>query len=124
MITRIFAFLVFLLPVSAAAGDVQLLMFEEKGCYWCGKWNLEISDIYPKTQEGRTAPLRRLNVHQEIPPEYSLDTLPFYTPTFVVIKDGTEIGRIEGYPGEDFFWGLLGRILEPLPEFEDAKGAS
>ena len=124
MIARIFAFLIYLLPVSAVADDVQLLMFEEKGCYWCDKWNSEISDIYPKTQEGRTAPLHRLNVHKEIPTEYSLETQPFYTPTFVVIKDGTEIGRIEGYPGEDFFWGLLGRILEPLPEFEDAKGAS
>ena len=25
--------------------------------------------------------------------------------------DGNEVSRIEGYPGEDFFWGLLGRML-------------
>lgn len=124
MITRIFTLLILLLPAPAVAGDVQLLMFEEQGCYWCTKWDSEISQIYPKTQEGRTAPLIRLNVHRDIPAEFTLDVAPFYTPTFVVVKDGQEVGRVEGYPGEDFFWGLLGRILEPLPEFEDAKGAS
>ena len=34
-----------------------------------------------------------------------------FTPTFVLVDDGREIGRIEGYPGEDFFWGLLERLL-------------
>jgi hypothetical protein len=38
-----------------------------------------------------------------------------YSPTFVLAQDGQEIGRIEGYPGEAFFWGLLERLLEQLP---------
>jgi len=29
-----------------------------------------------------------------------------------LLEDGTEIGRIEGYPGEDFFWGLLTQMME------------
>ena len=33
------------------------------------------------------------------------------TPTFVLMEDGAEAGRIEGYPGEDFFWGLLGQMI-------------
>jgi hypothetical protein len=35
-----------------------------------------------------------------------------FTPTFVLLVDGVERNRIEGYPGEDFFWGLLGRMLD------------
>ncbi len=39
-----------------------------------------------------------------------------FTPTFVLFDDGREIGRIEGYPGEDFFWGLLQNLVpEPKP---------
>jgi hypothetical protein len=29
----------------------------------------------------------------------------------VLVENGAEIGRIEGYPGEDFFWGLLKQML-------------
>lgn len=38
-----------------------------------------------------------------------------YTPTFVLIENGEELGRIEGYPGDAFFWGLLDRLLQKLP---------
>ncbi len=124
MMTRIFAFLLLIFPAAATAGDVKLLMFEETGCYWCAQWNADIANIYPKTQEGRTAPLHRVNIHNSLPVDVALKSPPVYTPTFVVVDDGQEIGRIEGYPGEDFFWGLLGRILKPLPEYKNAKGAS
>ncbi len=30
------------------------------------------------------------------------------------LENGLEIGRIRGYPGEDFFWGLLGEMIEKL----------
>jgi len=123
MITRLFAFMLLILPIGATAGQVKLLMFEEAGCVWCERWNDEVSSIYPKTQEGRTAPLQRINIHSSLPQDITLNSQPVYTPTFIVVDDGHEIGRIEGYPGQDFFWGLLGRILKPLPEFKDAKGA-
>lgn len=99
-------------------------MFEEAGCVWCAKWDAELSEIYPKTPEGRAAPLVRLDVHDVIPKTLTLKSRPIYTPTFIVVDDGVEVGRIEGYPGEDFFWGLLARILQPLPEFKTAKGAT
>ena len=34
-----------------------------------------------------------------------------FTPTFVLVDGNREIGRIEGYPGEDFFWGRLERLM-------------
>jgi hypothetical protein len=36
------------------------------------------------------------------------------SPTFVLIESGKEIGRIVGYPGADFFWGLLAQLIEKL----------
>lgn len=107
-----------LLPQTAAA-DVVLLMAEERGCYWCAQWNEEISLIYPKSAEGRTAPLQRYDLHSETP-DVAFARRVSFTPTFVLVQDGAEVGRIEGYPGEDFFWGLLGQMLEragiPLDE--------
>ena len=95
---------------GAAASDPILLMAEETGCYWCAKWNEEIAHIYPKTAEGRTAPLHRYDVHSETP-DVAFERRVHFTPTFILVDDGREVGRIEGYPGEDFFWGLLGQML-------------
>ena len=50
-----------------------------------------------------------------------LDDLTF-TPTFAVVENGWEVGRIRGYPGDDFFWGLLGQILARLAPGEVVSG--
>ncbi len=102
--------LALLLPIPALA-DTYLLMAEEKGCGWCARWNAEIAPIYPKTAEGRAAPLRRYDLHATTP-DVQLQRSVRFTPTFLLIEDGREVGRIEGYPGEDFFWGLMGVMLD------------
>ena len=92
--------------------DLFLYMAEEEGCYWCGRWNKEIGGIYPNTQEGKSAPLRRYDLHSEQPEGVELKMGVNFTPTFLLVSKGKEVGRIEGYPGEDFFWGLLGMLFE------------
>ncbi|MGC9370858.1 MAG: hypothetical protein ACP5DX_15070 [Paracoccaceae bacterium] len=92
-------------------------MFEQKGCAYCIMWHDEIGPIYPKTQEGRTAPLVTQNLRAELPEGVSVTSRPLFTPTFVLLRDGQEIWRLEGYPGEDFFWGLLNKRLQEEPEW-------
>ncbi|MGB7432817.1 MAG: hypothetical protein WA921_10170 [Ahrensia sp.] len=94
-----------------AAPRVTLIMVEEKGCMWCARWNAEIADIYPKTPEGAAAPLRRLDIREKRPDDITFQRPLTFTPTFVLVVEGKEVSRIEGYPGEDFFWGLLGQML-------------
>ena len=98
------------LPASANA-ETFLLMAEETGCAWCARWNEEISDIYPKTAEGQAAPLVRFDLHGAHPEGVEFSRRVHFTPTFILVEDGREVGRIEGYPGEDFFWGLLSMML-------------
>ncbi len=87
-------------------------MFETRSCSWCKAWNREVGGIYHKTPESRAAPLRRVDL--DAPRPSDLAALPgiVYTPTFVLVEDGREVGRIQGYPGADHFWGLLGMLLE------------
>lgn len=87
------------------------MMAEETGCIWCARWNAEIAPIYPKTAEGAAAPLRRVNLQDPIPDDIALVRRVNFTPTFVLLVDGVEKSRIEGYPSEDFFWQLLGQML-------------
>lgn len=107
----IFSIALCLSSALSAAADSVLVMVEEKGCVWCARWNDEIAHIYPKTSEGKAAPLRRMDIHAARPDDLTFNQSLNFTPTFVLMVDGQEVSRIEGYPGEDFFWGLLGQML-------------
>ncbi len=100
------------LPGAAMASDLRLYMIEQVGCVYCAQWNEQVGDAYPLTAEGRAAPLERLDLRAAPPEGVSFRSHPVYTPTFILVRDGQEIDRIEGYPGEDFFWGLLRMMLE------------
>lgn len=100
-----------MVPARAA----ELVMFEEAGCGWCERWNNEIGIVYHQTREGRRAPLRRVDIHERRPPDLAHVRVVNFTPTFVLMEDGREYGRIVGYPGENFFWPLLNDLLAKLP---------
>lgn len=100
---------------GTCAFSAELLMVEEEGCFWCEAWNNEISHIYPKTVEGKSAPLRRIDIDENLEQVVVLKRSVHFTPTFLLVEDGQEVSRIEGYPGEDFFWGLLEKMLNELP---------
>jgi hypothetical protein len=99
------------LPLPARA-ETFLFMAEEVGCAWCARWNEEVSEAYPKTAEGKTAPLVRFDLHGATPEGVTFKQRVRFSPTFILVEDGVEVGRIEGYPGEDFFWGLLSMMLQ------------
>ena len=107
MIRLAAAALALMMSATTALAQAQLVMFEEAGCMWCARWNDEVADIYPLSAEGVVAPLVRLQIDDPVPADLTLQRRVTFTPTFVLAVDGVETGRIEGYPGEDFFWGLL-----------------
>ncbi len=99
---------------NSFASAAELVMFRRDGCPWCRTWAYEIGPIYGKTDIGRRAPLRMVDIHRDRP-EISLKSPIIYTPTFVLVEKGREVGRIEGYTGDHFFWGLLEGLLQQLP---------
>lgn len=112
----------FILMIVAAlpAGAAELVMFEQKGCVWCQRFDREIAPAYDKTSEGKRAPLRRLDIANPIPSDLAFIGRERFTPVFVLIDSGREIGRIRGYPGDVFFWGLLANLIERLDRGESA----
>jgi len=95
----------------------ELVMVEQPGCAWCLRWDHEIAAIYPKTPEGQAAPLRRENLHAQ-PTDLTYARKVQFTPTFILFENGVELARIEGYPGESFFWGLLDMMLRQNTEYK------
>ena len=113
--------LALLLALSAPAGAAELVMVEEPGCPWCARWDAEIAPAYANSPEAELAPLRRIGLNAPRPDDLSFDAPLRITPTFVLVDGGEEVARIEGYPGEDFFWPLLGQMLDQLPEEEASE---
>ena len=42
-----------------------------------------------------------------------------FTPTFILTKNLKEIARIEGYIGDDLFWGMLEVVLKRETNFDE-----
>lgn len=107
--------MVVLIVQTAPARTAELVMFESEICEWCDAWHAEIGPIYSKTDEGKRAPLRIVDIHDARPDDLVDVEGARFTPTFVLLGDeGHEVGRINGYPGEGFFWGLLGKLIDEL----------
>jgi len=119
---RALAALCAVVVLASAADAAELLMYRRAGCPWCATWDREIGPIYPKTDIGRRVPLRMVDLDRGDTPAVRTRSPVRYTPTFVLVENGREIGRIEGYPGDAFFWGLLERLVEQLPS-RPPKGA-
>lgn len=86
-------------------------MFERKGCAYCARWDREIGAAYGLTEEGRQAPLRKINL-EDGQPGLALDSPVRFSPTFVLMKDGREVGRITGYMNDAMFWGLFSKMVQ------------
>ncbi|MFA5899074.1 MAG: thioredoxin family protein [Hyphomicrobium sp.] len=103
--------LALLLPFGDA-WSAEMIMFNQRGCPWCIRWQQEIGPIYPNSPEGRYAPLRVVDIRDTLV-DVQLKKPVTITPTFVLVDKGQEIGRVTGYPGADFFWDLLSEIIPP-----------
>ena len=114
---RKMGFLIFALPI--VCGNLmaaELIMVEQQGCYYCLEWKDQLGHIYPKTPEGKYAPLKTIDI-TEVDQLKGLQRDVIFTPTFVLMEDNKELGRLEGYSGEDFFWELLELILEKETDY-------
>jgi len=106
--------LVALLP-APSVDAAELVYFGSSSCPVCEAWDREVGDIYPKTEESKTLPLREHDLHDEKPADLTFIKGVIFTPTFVAVEDGREIGRIVGYMGDFFFWEQLGGLIKKLP---------
>jgi len=118
-----FVVAIILALVCAPAHAAELIVFEQKGCVWCQRFDREIAPAYARTAEGKRAPLRRVDIAKPIPEDLSFVARERFTPVFVLVENGAEFGRIRGYPGETFFWGLLANLLEQLDRGEPSSPA-
>jgi hypothetical protein len=63
------------------------------------------------SDDGKLAPLVRRDRHD---PDIAFIPRVVYSPTFVMLVRGREVGRIVGYGGVDLFWMQLAAIMDDV----------
>ena len=88
--------LVAAISFAPTATALELVMVRRAGCPWCAAWDREIAPIYGKTDIGRQAPVRLVDLEHMSEMKLALQSPVRFTPTFVLVDEDREIGRIEG----------------------------
>ena len=104
---------------DALPDGLRLVMVDDPACVYCRKWLKEIGPGYPLTPAGRRAPLVRRSKG-----DASLAGLANvqFTPTFILVRDGHEVGRFVGYAGPETFWEMLDGLLANAGDDEAPQG--
>jgi hypothetical protein len=90
--------------VKAADSRGQLVMITSSHCPWCEAFEDDVGKSYDLTEEALIYPLRRHDFYKAMPDDLVHLTPATMTPTFIVMRNGAEVGRIIGYPGAELFW--------------------
>jgi thioredoxin-related protein len=108
------AAIVFALASIFPAQAAQLVMVDQRGCSYCVRFNKELAPAYASTPAGQIAPLRRVSPFKKWPADLANIKPITFTPVFILIDDGREVGRFFGYNGAENFWSQLNPLLAKL----------
>lgn len=97
-------------PLQAA----ELLYVADPACPPCALFERQVGAVYARTDEARRAPLRALAFGKPFPADYADIAAPRVAPTFVLVDEGRELGRFEGYSAEELFWMNLSVLMRAL----------
>ena len=87
---------------ASVAGTLaaELLMFDDPGCVLVPPLERRDRAGLPALARGQQAPLRRIHIRDQAKAGVALASRINATPTFVLVEDGQEVGRIAGYAGQ------------------------
>ncbi|MEX0956603.1 MAG: transcriptional regulator [Rhizobiaceae bacterium] len=96
---------------TSSAVAAELVYVELKSCAYCMRFNRQMAHAYQTSETGRQIPLRPVNLMQRWPADLKNVDRPPYTPVFILVEDGRELGRFNGYTGPSQFNRELKRLL-------------
>ena len=92
---------------QTSAADSRLIMVTSDHCPYCQAWELDVGAVYNKSPYATTLPLTRVEIGSKMPESVTLQKPVVGTPTFLIVHDGQEINRQNGYFDADLFWWWL-----------------
>ena len=112
--------LLFSLPAPGHPGPVaELLMIHNPSCIFCKAFMNDVALDYSTTKQGKALPLVILDItilenREWLKREMQAGNIKEIhgTPTFIIYKDGKEVGRVVGYSGKEWFYQKLDEAVK------------
>ena len=95
--------------IDIATAPAVLVMIGDPGCPYCARFEREVAPGYVASDDGKLAPLVRRDRRD---PDIAFIERVVFSPTFVMLVRGREVGRIVGYSGSDLFWMQVAALIE------------
>ena len=97
-----------------SASAAELVMTDSRACHYCRQFHREVGDTYAATPAGQAAPLRSVSPYRKWPADLASVRRAPYTPVFILVDNGREVGRFAGYNSREWFWSKLNPLLAKL----------
>src|SRR5688500_16240905 len=88
------------LILTRPADAAELVMLDDRACVYCRQFHREVGRDYSNTGAGETAPLRKVNRWRKWPEDLGAVAPAYFTPVFILVDEGREVGRFAGYTTE------------------------
>jgi thioredoxin-related protein len=98
-----------------STGNLQLVVMEAEGCIYCTVFRRDVLPSYEESERGKDMPVRFIDVNDVAKAGIELSQPIDILPTFVVVKDNHEVGRIPGYVGPEDFFHSINYLLSSSP---------
>ena len=108
----LFTLLTLLAGMAHAAPPLQLLVVHDDACGEYTRWRQEVAPGYAATPEGRAAQVLAVAAEGPWPDGLAIASRPRQSPSFILLRGGIEIARMEGYSSPEDFRARLGRMLQ------------
>ena len=102
-------------PASLAGTTTraEVVVFEIGGCKYCTAFRDNLGARYLASTTNAVAPMRYVDVGRLEPGAFQLQSEITTVPTIVLLQDGREIDRVEGYPLSEMLFGMVKSRLAP-----------
>ncbi|MEQ8824989.1 MAG: thioredoxin family protein [Filomicrobium sp.] len=115
-----------LLPAQAARDgqtqpsptpQMELVVLEVEGCVYCGVFRRRHLENYKASRQGKKIPIRFVDINDPALGNIGLTQPVGIVPTFIVLKNNEEIGRIPGLVSHHDFYRAIEHITKGVDGF-------
>ena len=99
----------------AEHSNLQLVVMEAPGCIYCDLFRRDVLPAYQKSPRAKSLPVRFVDVNNLETTNLNVSAPVEIVPTFVVMRDDQEIGRIPGYVGPETFFQSINHLISSIP---------
>jgi len=97
------------------ADSFELVVIEADGCIFCEIFRSDVLPAYEASEQGKQMPVQFVDINDMDTTHLEFKGAVDIVPTFIVVKDRREVGRISGYVGSENFFHSINYLLASAP---------